>query len=44
MVHLSYIFNTYTPCGIRVYGTTAEAVEESTKIDDVTCPKCLEVK
>jgi hypothetical protein len=43
MIHMSYIFNTYTPCGILVYGKWAEVVEESTKINDVTCPKCIEV-
>jgi hypothetical protein len=43
MSHMSYIFKTYTPCGIRVYGKNVAQVEESTNRDTVNCPKCLEV-
>ena len=41
IIHLSYIFNTYTPCGIPVYGKNVKQVDESTKINAVTCPECL---
>ena len=50
MIHMSYIFNTYTPCGIRVfpltlpiYGKTAAVVEETIDRNSVTCSDCLAV-
>jgi hypothetical protein len=43
MIHMSYIFNTYTPCGIRVYGKSVAVVEETTDRNTVTCLECLEV-
>ncbi len=42
-IHLSYIFNTYTPCGIRVYGAGVAVVEETTDRNSVTCSDCLAV-
>jgi len=43
MIHMSYIFNMYTPCGILVYGKWARVVEETTDRNTVTCLECLEV-